>query len=140
MPSRNLDDLAPVFKPLAFALLARLTEAGICVIIVNTGRTPAEQAIAVSTGHSTVAHSKHEVGMAIDVCPFDHWELHGADKLHWPTDDPIWLKIGAIGESLGLRWGGRFHSTSRPLNYIGIGWDAGHFEYVTPSIVNGAPA
>lgn len=140
MPSRNLDDLNSQFKPSVFALLARLTEAGLCVMIVNTGRTPEEQAHAVATGHSTVAHSKHEDGLAIDICPFSQWELHGPDKLRWDTSDPVWLKIGAVGEALGLRWGGRFHSKSRPLNSIGVGWDAGHFEYATTQTPNGVPA
>jgi hypothetical protein len=42
--SRRLDDLDPRFRPLAFEFLARLTEAGIHVMIVDTLRTPAEHA------------------------------------------------------------------------------------------------
>ena len=34
-------------------------------------------------------------------------------------------KLGAIGERLGLRWGGRFRAPAKP--------DMGHFEYVTPA-------
>jgi hypothetical protein len=124
--SRKLDDLSPRFKPLAFEFLARLTEAQIPVLITSTLRTAAEQADAVRTGHSQVAHSKHQDGDAIDVVPYAQFLLKGDDKLQWDTGDPVWLKIGAIAEGLGLRWGGRF----RPLNRMGIGWDPGHAEFI----------
>lgn len=123
---RRLDSLDPRFKPLAMVLLARFVEAGIPVLILNTLRTADEQAQAVATGHSQVSHSKHQDGLAIDVCPYDQYLLHGDDKLQWNTADPVWPRLGAIGEAIGLRWGGRFH----PLNDAGIGWDPGHFEYV----------
>ncbi len=126
--NRSLDALSDRFKPLAIALLARLVEAQIPVIITYTLRTAAEQAEAVRTGHSKVAHSHHQDGDAIDICPFDQYQLHGPDKLQWDGEDPIWFKIGVVGEALGLRWGGRFP----PLNDAGIGWDPGHFEFVAP--------
>lgn len=122
--SRALSDLHPDFRPFANDLLARFTEAGIAVAIVCTRRTDAEQAAAFASGHSKVTHSWHQDGRAIDVCPYYTWELHGADKLQWDTNDPAWLKMGLIGESIGMRWGGRF----TPLDHNGIGWDAGHFE------------
>jgi len=43
------------------------------------------------------------------------------NKLQWDASDPIWLRIGTIGEALGLRWGGRWTQK-----------DMGHFEYITP--------
>lgn len=121
----ELNTLAPIFRPFAFELLARLVEARIPSIIVNTRRTAEEQAKAVATGVSWVAHSKHEDGLAIDVCPYETYIVHGSNKALWDTKDPIWLKIGQIGEALGLRWGGRF----KPLNPQGMGKDPGHFEY-----------
>jgi peptidoglycan L-alanyl-D-glutamate endopeptidase CwlK len=123
--SRLLNGLSPRFRPLAFELLARLTEAKIPVLITCTSRTAAEQAEAVATGHSAVAHSKHQDGDAIDIIPFSQFLLYGEDKLQWDAVDPVWMKIGQIGEALGLRWGGRF----KPLNTVGVGWDPGHFEY-----------
>lgn len=124
--NRTLDVLAARFKPLAMELLARCIEMGLMVMIVNTLRTDAEQAVAVASGHSQVAHSKHQDGLAIDICPYDIYQLHGSDKLRWDASDPAWKVIGAIGEKLGLRWGGRFH----PLDHDGLGWDPGHFEMV----------
>jgi hypothetical protein len=122
--SRLLKDLNSRFYPSACELLAKLTEAQIPVLITCTLRTQAEQDAAVASGHSQVAHSRHQDGMAIDIVPYDIWQEHGDDKLQWDTTDLIWLKIGAIAEALDLRWGGRFH----PLNNVGIGWDPGHIE------------
>lgn len=123
--SRQLNDLAAVFKPIAFELLARTVEAGIPVLIVNTRRTAAEQAIHVANGTSQVKHSKHEDGLAIDLVPYSVFQLYGEDKLQWREDDPIWAKLGALGESLGLRWGGRWTSLR----------DVGHFEYLAPAML-----
>lgn len=123
--SRKLNDLSDRMRPLAVELLARLTEAGIPVLIVDTLRTPAEHAINLANGTSKAKHSKHLDGDAIDVCPYETFSRTGPDKLQWDTTDPVWKDIGAIGEALGLRWGGRF----KPLNAIGVGWDPGHFEY-----------
>lgn len=124
----SLDSLDPVFKPLAILLLARLTEANLPVRIINTRRTDAEQAAAVAAGNSKVSHSKHQDGLAIDVCPYTVYALHGDNKLLWNTHDLVWIKMGGVGEALGLRWGGRF----APVNALGIGWDPGHFEYQPP--------
>lgn len=115
--SRKLDDLSPAFRPLAVELLARCVEAGIAVLIVDTLRTRDEQAENIRRGVSWTTDSRHLTGDAIDVCPFECWNLHGPDKLQWNASDPVWLKIGAIGESLGLIWGGRWRVK-----------DLGHFE------------
>lgn len=122
--SRLLNDLAPVFKPIAFELLARCTESLIPVLIVNTRRTAAEQLINVANGTSWVAHSKHQDGLAIDIVPYSQYLEYGEDKLQWRTDDPLWAKIGAIGRSLGLKWG---------VIINGEHLDVGHFEYVAPA-------
>lgn len=122
--SRLLNDLAPEFRPLAFELIARCAEAGICLLIVDTIRTPAEQAANIANGVSWTTNSKHlpqpphSLSHAIDVAPYEIYQLHGPDKLQWNNDDPVWQKIGAIGEALGLRWGGRWTQK-----------DMGHFEY-----------
>jgi hypothetical protein len=123
--SRALDDLSPRFKPLAMELLARTVEAGIPVLVVDTLRTPAEHAANLAKGVSWTARSKHLDGDAIDIVPYSQYDLHGLDKLQWDVGDPVWQKLGAIGERLGLRWGGRFRAPAKP--------DMGHFEYVTPA-------
>lgn len=117
MPSRRLDDLSPAFRPLAIELLARCVEAGIPVLIVNTRRTAEEQADNLKRGTSWTLHSRHLTGDALDLCPYASYQLHGADKLQWDGTDPVWSQLGAIGESLGLVWGGRWKQQ-----------DLGHFE------------
>lgn len=114
---KTLDSLDISFRPLVDKFLAKLVEAQIPVVIVNTRRTEWEQAQNLQNGVSWVKHSKHQDGLAIDICPFDTYSLHGDDKLKWDANDPIWQKIGTIGKQLGLVWGGDWTKK-----------DMGHFE------------
>lgn len=115
----RLDSLDPRFKPLAIELLARLVEARLPVLIVNTRRTQVEQDAAIARYVSWVKHSLHQDGLAIDLAPYSVFALHGDDKVQWDPHDPAWLKMGEIGEALGLEWGGRWAHA-----------DMGHFEYI----------
>lgn len=114
---RRLDSLDLRFKPKAIELLARCVEHQIPVMIIGTRRTAAEQDIAVAAGRSWISHSKHQDGLAIDICPYAQYQAHGPDKLLWDASDPVWTLLGAIGEALGLGWGGRWQQR-----------DLGHFE------------
>lgn len=123
--SRALNDLSYRFKPAVFEFLARCTEAGIPLLIVDTLRTPAEQAANLAKGVSWTINSKHLAqppdmkSLAIDVVPYEvYTSAPGGDKLAWNADHPHWQKIGAIGESLGMTWGGRWKQK-----------DMGHFEH-----------
>jgi len=115
--SRALDDLDARFRPLAIALIARCCEAGVPVMIIETRRTAEEQRRKIAQGVSWVEHSKHEDGLAIDICPYQTYQIWGAAKLDWNAGDPVWQTVGRIGEALGLRWGGRWKQR-----------DMGHFE------------
>lgn len=119
--SRRLNDLSLAMRPLAVELLARLTEAGILVLIVDTLRTPEEHAENLRKGVSWTTRSKHLDGHAIDLCPYKTFILAGPDKLQWDTTDPVWSRMGQIGEAVGLVWGGRWTKTP----------DVGHFELKT---------
>lgn len=123
--SRKLADLSGRFRPLAVELIARCVEAGIPVIIVDTLRTKEEQAQNIANGVSWTQNSLHLTGDAIDLAPYDIYQLHGPDKLQWDSHDPAWQAIGKIGEALNLRWGGRWKQK-----------DMGHFEY--PNIQGGS--
>lgn len=116
--SKALDDLDPKFKPLAIELLARASEAGIPVMVIDTRRTQAEHEANLAAGRSWIQRSKHLDGLAIDVCPYAIYDLHGPDKLEWNATDPAWERLGKIGKRLGLRWGGDWEQA-----------DLGHFEY-----------
>src|SRR5690606_17227975 len=56
--------------------------------------------------------SKHQYGLAVDVVPI-------IDSIAVWDNVALWRKIGVTGESLGLRWGGRW---KKP-------YDPGHFEW-----------
>lgn len=115
--SRALNDLSAAMKPLAIELLARCCEQGIPVMIVDTLRTPQEHAINLAKGVSWTIRSKHLTGDAIDICLYDEYKANGPDKLLWNADHPHWMKVVAIGESLGLVAGARWKQR-----------DMGHFE------------
>ena len=106
---------------MAIELLARLVESGIMVTIIDTLRTPEEHAANLAKGVSWIKRSMHCDGLAIDICPFSIYNHRGPDKLNWDASDPIWLRVGEIGELIGLGWGGRWTKK-----------DMGHFEYVDP--------
>lgn len=125
--SRLLNDLDPVFRPYVFEFLARTVEAQVPVLIVDTLRTEAEQADNIRRGVSWTKNSLHLVGRAIDICPYALYDAKGPDKLNWNTDDPVWTKLGRIGEACGMTWGGRWLQTP----------DFGHFQYKAPVGVAG---
>jgi peptidoglycan L-alanyl-D-glutamate endopeptidase CwlK len=115
--SRALHDLSDTFRPLACELLARCVEAKIPVMIIDTLRTEAEQADNIAKGVSWTTRSKHLTGDAIDIAPYAVFDIGGRNELQWDSDADVWTQIGAIGESVGLRWGGRWEQR-----------DLGHFE------------
>jgi hypothetical protein len=125
----SLDSLDPRFKPLAILLLARLVEARIPIMIINTRRTATEQQAAIARGVSWVHHSKHEDGLAIDLAPYSVWSEVGGNKINWDPGDPQWLKMGVVGEAIpGLKWGGRWTVK-----------DLGHFEFAGSNAPDGVP-
>lgn len=134
--SRKLDDLSREMRLVTYQLLARLVEKGIHVCIVDTLRTAQEQADNLAKGVSWTQRSMHlprklrgysegsidaDKSDAIDLCLYEQYNLHGPDKLQWNTADPAWQVIGELGESLGLRWGGRWKQK-----------DMGHLELRNP--------
>lgn len=128
MMDRRLNSLEPEFRAKVYELLARCIEANLPVKIVNTRRTAEEQAKLVASGQSWVKHSKHQDGLAIDICPYEIYAIAGADKLEWNADSPTFKTIGFIGESLGLVWGGRWTMH-----------DMGHFEAPDHSATTKSP-
>lgn len=110
----RLDSLSARFRPLAFELIARCVEEKIDVRIIETGRTAERQAELIEQGVSWTLRSKHVTGNAIDIAPTAVLSLKG-----WAPAHPHWIRIGEIGERLGLRWGGRWRIP-----------DKAHFELV----------
>ena len=133
----RLDSLSSACRTKVICVLARLVERGIAVKIVQTSRTLEEHAQNIANGTSKTAHSKHlprwlrgldfphndpdlMQADAIDLCPFEVYELHGPDKLQWDAVDPAFRAIGEEGEREDLRWGGRWY----------VPRDPGHLELI----------
>lgn len=53
--------------------------------------------------------SYHNFALAFDVVPIDK-----DGKAIWDATDPVWKKVGSLGESLGLEWGGRWKFLDLP--------------------------
>lgn len=68
--------------------------------------------------------SKHIDGKAIDIVPVQDGRIPW--NILTKEIAALYLRIGEIGESVGLEWGGRW----KPLDKFGIGKDAPHFETV----------
>ena len=142
MGDRSLDSLSSVFYPKACELIARVTARGVAVMVVQTSRTEAEHVANLANGTSGTSRSLHlarrlrlstlerapqsaadlEKSDAIDLAPFEQYQLHGPDKLQWDTKDPAWAVIVEEAERLGLRSGGRWRDP----------FDPGHAELLLP--------
>lgn len=116
---RVLSGLMPELKPLAQKLVETLAQQGINVVLTNGLRTMEEQEKLYQQGRTTKGgvvtnarpgNSKHNYGAAVDVAI-----INDKGQPSWPDDNELWEKIGIVGESLGLRWGGRWKGfTDRP--------------------------
>lgn len=109
----SLDGLRADVRAAAVELVARARAAGEPVIVASTLRTPAEQDRLCRAGYSRVCGDAgaHTMGLAFDVA------LLGAGGPEWPTTPEgraRWERVGAIGESLGLVWGGRWPTPDWP--------------------------
>ena len=116
---------APV-QALARELIAQAANAGIALDVVQAFRSEKDQEAIYAQGRTApgpiVSNAKpgssyHEWGLAFDVAI----DKNGTPT--WPNTIALWNQIGALGESLGLTWGGRFPTP-----------DYGHFELRMPGV------
>ena len=112
----DVSALHPYFRDKVQQLISICRSKGIELAFVETYRTHAKQAEYKGMGkkytRSGGGKSKHQYGLAVDVVPVV------GDSAVW-HNAALWKKVGAVGERLGLRWGGRWR---RP-------YDPGHFEW-----------
>lgn len=94
---------------MAEAFLASCKAAGLDVLVTCTRRDLTEQAALYAIGrtrpgkkvtNAKPGSSAHNFGLAMDVVPM----LHG--KPVWEFPDPLWTKVGALGQEAGLQWYG----------------------------------
>jgi peptidoglycan L-alanyl-D-glutamate endopeptidase CwlK len=129
MASRRLTSLAPDVYPLAEKMFVLCDSERIELLCTCTLRSRAEQIALYAQGREpieitnrlraaakmpllasaeskkVVTHAKpgvslHEVGRAFDIVPVV------GGKLVWDSGNPLWLRIGEIGKSVGLEWAG----------------------------------
>lgn len=109
----RLQSLQPSLRPILTQLLERAEEAGIPVELVQGYRSPDEQTALYTSGkgvtNAPALLSYHNYGLAADVVPKAYLTLP-----NWNPDGPLWDKLGPIGESLGLSWGGRWGKPDKP--------------------------
>lgn len=102
--------LHPRLAELAYQFINELRTAGVPAHITSSRRTTTEQARLVRAGLSNNPRSKHLTGLAFD------FDILGFGRNQIPRQ--VLDAIGAYGESLGMKWGGRWKSP----------YDPGHFE------------
>ena len=111
--SRNINDLLPNVKVRVEKFIELCDEEGIDLLITSTYRDNESQEALYEQGRTRpgkiVTNAKsgeswHNYRCAIDIVPL----VNG--KPNWDGSDPIWEKIGELGEQAGLEWAGRWHS------------------------------
>ena len=117
--SRNINDLQPYVKYLAQKLIDKAEEQGLKVLITSTLRDKEYQAYLYAQGRTRAGQivtnlktpTAHGSGLAFDICQ----NIKGKE---WDID--FLNKVGKIGVTLGLEWGGNWKKfVDRP-----------HFQYV----------
>jgi hypothetical protein len=112
----DLNSLHPYFRDRIIELISRCKAKGIELAVVEGYRTRAKQSEYQNMGkkytRTGAGKSKHQYGLAVDVVPI----VNGKAQWH---NKALWLKVGVVGEKLGLRWGGRWRRL----------YDPGHFEW-----------
>jgi peptidoglycan LD-endopeptidase CwlK len=125
---KNVGSLLPKVQSLARKWYAQCHEQGIRVVIISGTRTFAEQEELYAQGRTKPGniitkarggYSNHNFGVAFDFCIFPTVNAIGG------VGQPVWdgkemNEAGAIGERLGLEWGGAWDFQDKP-----------HLEYKT---------
>ncbi len=121
--SRKIEDLHPIVQTKVIKFKAACEDAGIDLLITATYRDRECQDELYAQGrtkpgkivtNARAGQSWHNWRCAFDVVPLRN------GKPVWETSDPVWAKVGALGESVGLEWSGRWAGKLR---------EYAHFQY-----------
>lgn len=121
--SRKIEDLHPVVQSKVIVFQSLCDENDIDLLITATYRDNESQDALYAQGRTVKGNivtnakggqSLHNHRCAIDVVPLRN------GKPVWDTRDPVWPKIGALGESCGLEWSGRWTGKLKEM---------AHFQY-----------
>ena len=111
--SRNINDLLPNVQVRVEKFIELCDEEGIDLLITSTYRDNESQEALYEQGRTRpgkiVTNAKpgeswHNYRCAIDIVPL----ING--KPNWDGSDPIWQRIGELGEQAGLEWAGRWRT------------------------------
>ena len=106
---KTIATLQPEVRPYARALVLKAASAGITIKVISGLRTYAEQNALYAQGRTKPGrivtnarggYSNHNFGIAFDIGIFD-----GANYV---PESPRYKAIGAMGDALGLEWGGNW--------------------------------
>ena len=119
--------LHPRVQPYARALYFKAREHSLTINIVSGLRTYAEQDALYAQGrtipgnvvtNARAGHSNHNFGIAFDIGLFERNEYLG--------ESPMYKAVGALGEELGLEWGGNWRTlVDQPHFQLRPEWAAG---------------
>lgn len=129
--SREITDLTPETQVLYNKFKEGMDNAGIDFICTCTRRTAEEQLTLYKKGRELrdgkwivtdkrkcvtwTLNSRHLKGTAFDICILVAGKLLWNDRLDADRDGvPEYTEAGIIGETIGLKWGGRFPNTDSP--------------------------
>lgn len=111
--SAKINELQESVRPLAQNLLRLAADQGIQLKIVSAYRSPSQQQALLDSGkgvtNAGALLSYHNHRLAFDVVPTEFLSMPD-----WNASSPLWAKIGAIGKSVGLEWGGDWKKKDLP--------------------------
>jgi LysM repeat protein len=119
---QRLARLHPVVATRGRGLIDLAAHAGLAVLVTQGLRTFTEQDALYAKGRSApgkivtfakAGRSYHNYGLAFDFVPLD-----ALGKMDWSASHPAWGRIGELGESVGLEWGGRWTPKKRDLPHL----------------------
>lgn len=113
----KINELQESVRPLAANLLRLAADQGIQLKIVQAYRTPDQQQALKDSGRGVTNAgallSYHNHRLAFDVVPVEYISLPD-----WNPTGDLWPTVGAIGQSVGLEWGGTWPGKKRDLPHF----------------------
>jgi hypothetical protein len=136
---REISKLDSRIQPLARQIILRGRAIGLNPVIVSGLRSQTEQDRLYEQGRTTPGNvvtntrsSMHTKGLAFDIA-----ELDENGSITWsPKDTQFWDKMGTVGKSLGLTWGGDFRTfKDRPHFQYNVNGEIPSYENRRPSFM-----
>lgn len=110
--NKRVEDLQPYLQYLYKRLVEECGKAGMTLCLIETKRSQERQTELFKQGAGPQLVGPHGAGLAFDVAPIKN------GKVDW-GDYSLFKKMGQIGKSLGLEWGGDWKNVDCP-----------HFQFV----------